>query len=290
MAKKVKSVEISEQTVTIQRLQRGLTTLHWLGRSPLVMNRMAAKAKQQLLLPPQRQNRRARELVLKHDPVAEFRDCVYRCRDDHAPTYLHAPEGAIKRALANSALDTPGATKAEVGRLVKIIDSTVHVYGRPYLFMRVVRNAGPSKTPDIRTRAIIPQWALKVTIQYIRTLIREQDIVNLGSNAGDIIGIGDGRTEKGYFDFGSWELVSADDPRWKAVVANGSRKVQLAAMQKWEAYDEETEELMAWYQQEIIQREQQGEQEKIEKAAKAAAKAEKAAHTDNGGRRRAPRI
>ena len=41
-----------------------------------------------------------------------------------------------------------------------------------------------TKTPNIRTRAKFPRWACEITVQYVRTLIREQDIVNLMAAAG----------------------------------------------------------------------------------------------------------
>lgn len=244
-----------EGHITIQRLERAHITMYLLGTTALVMNRMAAKAKQQLLYPRKPMNKAEKETVIKHNPVEEFRDSIYKCRDENAPTYVHVPNGALKKALASAALDTPGATKAETGRLVKVVDETVHLYGKPFLYMAPVRMAGISKTPDIRTRAIFPRWALKVTFRYMRQKIREQDIVNLTANAGDITGIGDGRTEKGTFDFGSWEIVNADNKEWNDIVQNEGRKVQLAAMQRADCFDEESEELLAWYKSEFLRRE-----------------------------------
>ena len=233
MASKSKTTTTKEvQIAAIQRLERATVQICVLGTSPLVMNRMPAKAKQQLLLPRRTLNKAAREQVLKHDPVAEYRDSIYRCREERAPTLIHIPNGAFKKAMAQAAIDTPGATKAETGRLVKVLDETVFLYGKPFLYMDVVRMAGFSKAPDIRTRAMFPKWACRLTVQYIRTRIREQDIANLMGNAGDITGIGDGRTEKGTFDYGSWELVDADDKQWLEIVKTQGRKVQLAAMEK----------------------------------------------------------
>jgi len=243
--------------IEIQRLERAQARVFLLGTTPLLMNRMAAKAKQQLLVPPRTLNKAARASQLKHDPPAEYRDSVYMCRDDKAPTAVHIPNNAIKKSMASASLDTPGATKAETGRLVKVLDGTVHIYGKPYLHMSVVRQAGPAKTPDIRTRAIFPEWCCSVSIQYIRQRIRENDILNLVGNAGDVAGVGDGRTEKGTFDFGSWEIVAHDDPRWQKIARTQGRKVQLAALEKIECFDEDSEELLAWYQEEIRRREQE---------------------------------
>ena len=251
-----------EQFVTIQRLERGRTTVFLLSTSALVMNRMAEKARQQLLLPSRRTNQATRDRVLKHNPHEEFRNSVYRCRDLDAPTAFHFPHGAFKKAMASASIDTEGATKAETGRLVKILDETVHVYGLPYLYMDVVRQAGIGRTPDIRTRAMFPAWACKLTVQYITTRIREVDIVNLLANAGDVCGIGDGRTEKGTFDYGSFELVNANDPRWLDIVNNQGRDAQLNAMEQEIPVNADTAELLSWYDGEIVRREKDRKPEK----------------------------
>lgn len=241
--------------IQINPLQRGTTTVLLLGTSPLVMNRMAKKAKEELLLPRRSLNKAARQQTLKHNPVEEYRDSVYRCRDADAPTLFHLPANAFKKATAQAAIDMEGATKAEVGRLLKIVDATVHLYGKPYLYMDVVRLAGFTKTPDIRTRAMFKEWACKMTIQFIRPKLREQDVANLFDAAGDIVGVGDGRTEKGTFNNGSWKLVNADDHDWQRIVRTQARKTQDAAMQKPESCDADTEELLAWYAAEMVRRE-----------------------------------
>src|SRR5262245_12142908 len=147
-----KGKEKDVQVIEIQRLETGTTELCLLGKN-LLMNRMPKKAWEQLLLPPRQVNRRARQATLKHNPPEEFRDAIYKCRDDKAPTYIHMPDGSIKRAISQAAIDIPGATKAEIGRLVQVITPTIHIWGRPYLHMGIVRMANVGRTPDVRTRA-----------------------------------------------------------------------------------------------------------------------------------------
>ena len=219
------------------------------------MNRMPKKAMEQLLLPPLTQNRASRQSVLKHDPVAEFRDSIYRCRDEKAPTLVHIPNNALKKAMAQAALDTPGATKAEIGRHVQVIDETVHIYGTPYLDMRIVRQAGINKTPDVRTRAVFKQWGGKVTVQYTRGIVRENFIAKLMANAGIITGIGDGRIEKGTFNFGGWDVVQKDHRTLADLMKHHGRKAQIAAMENPVASTQETEELLAWFETELVRRE-----------------------------------
>jgi hypothetical protein len=249
------SKRTEEKTITIQLLEQGTVEIYFVGKSWLFMNRMPKKAMEQLLLPPLSQNRASRQSVLKHDPVAEFRDSIYRNRDDNAPTLVHIPNNAFKKAMAQAALDTPGATKAEIGRHVQVIDETVHIYGTPYLDMRIVRQAGINKTPDVRTRAIFKSWGGKITVQYTRGIVRENFIANLMANAGIITGVGDGRIEKGTFAFGAWDVVHENDPRLLDLMKHHGRKAQLAAMQTPIAANEDTEELLAWFESELIRRE-----------------------------------
>jgi hypothetical protein len=251
------NTEQVERFVTIERLERAQIKLFLLGTTALVMNRMAAKARQQLLLPGRKKNQAEREQTQKHNPPFEFRDSIYRCQNDNSPTLVHMPNGAFKGAMETASLEIAGIAKTQVERLVKIIDQTVHIYGKPFLYMDVVRQAGISRTPDIRTRAMFPEWCCSITIQYIKNRIREQDIVNLVDAAGQIIGIGDGRNEKGAFDRGAWEIVNQNDPAWNRIAKNGGRKIQEAAMAQPEAVDNDSEELLAWYSSEIVRREKQ---------------------------------
>ena len=247
-------VYTEEKFMEIRRLQKSTLKLYFLGTTAMIMNRMSKKAREHLLLPPPRMNRTAREEVLKHDPPAEFMEAVYRCRDPGAPTYIHVPNGSFKKAMANAALRIPGATKTEIGQLVQIEDETIHLYGLPFLRMDIVRQAGISKTPDIRTRACFSNWAGSLTVRFISSLVREQDIVNLMDAAGSICGIGDGRTEKGTFTFGSFELVAANDKRWLEVVKKGGREAQYQMMTNPQAFDEDTEELLAYFHTEVVRR------------------------------------
>jgi hypothetical protein len=243
-----------QEAVEILRIEKAVATFFVLGTTPLYMNRMPKKAREYLLWPPRRQNRAALEAVQKHDPPAEYRDSIYRCREQNAPTLCHLPNNSFKKAMASAALDIPGASKAQVGRLVSVLNPTVFLWGRPFLDMKVVIQAGMSRAPDIRTRAIFPEWACKVDVAFIPRLIAEKDVLNLFAAAGMICGVGDGRPQKGSSDFGQWELVGKDDKRWHDIVNRQGRKMQQEAMNNPTGYDEETEELLSWYHTEVIRR------------------------------------
>src|SRR5262245_2020536 len=98
-----KATEKQEFIAEIKRLERATVEVYVLGQE-LCCNRMPKKAKETLLLPARMTNRRAREAVLKHNPPEEFRDSIYCCRDDKAPTFLHIPDNAFKKAMAQAAI------------------------------------------------------------------------------------------------------------------------------------------------------------------------------------------
>jgi len=243
-----------EQAVLdVPMLNREVAEFFLVGETPLIFNRMAEKAKRELLLPAGRKTNAQKATSLKHIPIEEYRASAYTLDDDTAPTLLAIPSPAIKKAMANAAVDIPGATKAGIGRLVRVHDFRIPVYGEPQIFTSVVRSADMKKTPDIRTRAIVPEWALAVTVSFVRPLINVQAIANLLAGAGELIGIGDFRQEKGAGDFGLFRVTTEDDPDFLRIRKQG-RSEQVAALETPEFYDSETEELLTWYDAEVAKR------------------------------------
>ena len=77
--------------------------------------------------------------------------------------------------------------------------------------MDIVRSADMNKTPDVRTRAYLPQWCAEVTVKYVVPTLSAHSIVSLLSNAGTIVGIGDFRQEKGRGSYGTFAVSGAED-------------------------------------------------------------------------------
>lgn len=245
----------NEINVEIAAIETRDITFNILGRTPLIFNRQSEKAKRQLMLPPLPQNKAQRTQTLKHDPIEEFRASPYLCkREPKAPTWLHLPSGMFKKSIAQAALDIPGASKAQIGRLVQLATESVYVWGIPYMRADMVRQAGIAKTPDVRFRACLPEWACQVTYTYISSIISPTSIANLVSAAGVICGIGDYRVEKGSGSYGQFRIVPEDDDDWHRIVANGGKAAQIAALEHPLFYDEETEELISWFDAEIDRR------------------------------------
>lgn len=240
--------------ISILKVTQDMLECFIVGNSPIILNAMSAKARQELLMPKGRKNAAEKASTLKHEPLQEFRSSMYFARDKEAPTRVVVKSTAFKNALRSAALDLPGSSKAQIGRLTYIMGDEVCIYGVPELLMSVTRSADIKRTPDVRTRAIMPQWAATFTIKYATPLLKEQVVVNLLAAAGMMQGIGDWRPEKGSGDYGQFEVVSMDDERYAHIVKNGGKKAQDAAIKEPVCYDSETEELLSWFDVEAKRR------------------------------------
>ena len=249
MATKKTATEISVLEIGTQKVDYCI-----IGQTPIILNRMTEKVKNELLLPKGRKTSAEKASSLKHDPVMEFRDSPHRLHDSKEPTLLAHLATAFKKAIANTATDIPGAKKSQMGRLMWVEGEKIPLYGIPKLHMSVTRSADISKTPDVRTRCIITEWAARITVTFTVPLLKEPVVSNLLAAAGQIQGVGDWRPEKGSGNFGQFRLVSPDDPEFKRIVKEGGRKEQEKAMNDAECYDIDTEELFSWFITEAKQR------------------------------------
>lgn len=245
----------TNETLQIDALKRGRITLRMIGTTPLYYNAMSAKAKRDLLIGGVKKTA-AEKREIKHNPEQEFRDSVYRL--PAGATLLGFPAPGVKGAMATAALETKSVTKTSVNRLIFMPEDKIKVWGRPYLKMDVVRSADMNKTPDIRTRAFLPEWCAEVDIAFVTPTLSVHAVVSLLSNAGVIVGIGDFRQEKGRGSFGTFsvhgeEMDAEMTAVWKAITKMG-RDVQMAALDEPECADDETRELMALLRQERIRR------------------------------------
>ena len=104
-----KKADQATTEVPVTPLKRASVCLRIVGRTPLFQNRMAAKARQQLLVGGQKKGR-ADRAAIKHDPLAEFRNSAEIILS--GPTTLGLRVVAVKAAMLTAALETPGLTRA----------------------------------------------------------------------------------------------------------------------------------------------------------------------------------
>ena len=248
MAKKETTEEI-----TIQPLRRGSVKLRIIGVTPLFQNRMANKAKQQLLVGGQKKGKADRAQI-KHDPLREFRDSAEIL--PNGPTALGLRVVAVKAAMCTAALETQGLTKTSAQRLLFMPGDFVPLFGTPQLRMDVVRSADINRTPDVRTRCFLPKWGAELEVQFITPQLSVASVVSLLCNAGILVGVGDYRQEKGKGSFGSFRVLGEgeEDSEWDELVEGHGREAQLAALNDPEFADQDTRDLMDFFASEVKRR------------------------------------
>jgi len=242
------------ETLSIEAAKQGDITLTLLGQTPLYYNAMSVKAKRSLLIGGGKKTA-AEKKDIKHNPEEEFRDSVYKMATGE--TLLCFPAPAIKGAMATAALETAGITKTSVQRLIFLPEEKIRVWGKPQLKMDVVRSADMNRTPDVRTRAFLPEWCAQVNIRFVTPTLSRNDIISLLINAGMLVGIGDFRQEKGRGSFGTFSVHPEDGGKEADIIneiKKQSRMVQTHAMEVPEMADLDTEELYEILQEERIKR------------------------------------
>lgn len=240
--------------VNILEVARGHMEFCILGTSPLIMNRMSQKVWFELLAPKGKKTAADKAANVKHDPIREFRDAPYIMPNEKSPAMLALLVTAFKRAMATAAMDLPGASKTQIGRLIYMPGEYQEVFGIPRVFMAVTRSSDIKRTPDVRTRAILPEWACRIAVTFTKPLLKEQAVANLLAAAGMSSGVGDWRQEKGSGSYGSFKIVAEDDPDFKRIVKTQGRVAQKEALEFPEAYNEETAQMLSWFQAEMKHR------------------------------------
>jgi hypothetical protein len=244
------------EAIEIEPLRVGSMQVWIKGSTPLICNRMAAKGAREILFPSGPKGTAEKQQTLKHDPLAEYRNSMSVRPGTKGATRIVFPAPAVKGAMATAALETRGTNKTQIGRLVWVEGYSVDVFGVPALFMAIVRNADKNRTPDVRTRAILPEWAIQVNIKFVRPQLSEKAILQLLANGGLIVGVGDFRQEKGKGSFG--QFCIATEAECKSIVKAGGMKAQDAAIKEPAYFDSDTAELMGWFLEEIKNRGKQG--------------------------------
>jgi len=250
MATKAKPTE----TYSIPQLQRSTAEFFILGESGLYFNSMAAKAMRDLLAPTKKATVSERSMRPKHQPRIEFESSVYRITHQKSPTMLGFPASGFKGAMATAALATAGINKTDVQKHLYVKGELIPIFGDPFLRMDVVRSADMNKTPDVRTRAFMPEWAARVTISFTMPNFTAEGVANLLSNAGQIAGIGDFRQEKGRGNFGRWKLTGQTDKEYVRITELYNSKTQEDAIKAARPWDDMTDELLQYWDEQYESR------------------------------------
>ena len=206
MAKKA-----GDDAIQVDSIKTAEITVRVKGLTPLICHRMGAKAKH-ILLVGGRKKTAADKLNLKHNPNEEFRDSIHHFGDRHDETAIFFPAMGMKAAMATAALELSGIKKTSVQRLVYFPDEWLPIFGHPQLRMDVVRSSDINRTPDIRTRAVLPQWWTEFNVVYCTPQLTQKSVLSLIHNAGLIVGLGDYRQERGKGNFGTFAITKDEIP------------------------------------------------------------------------------
>lgn len=239
------------KVVDVLLVHQGRVSFYVVGTEGIILNTFSNKAKHELLAPGMKMNAATKASRPKHEVLEEFRSSAHQLKE--GPTLLAIQSGAFKKAMSSAALDLPDVQKSKIGRLTYVEGQYIHIYGTPKLMMSMVRSADMNRTPDVRTRCIVPKWCAKISITYVTPLLKEQSVINLLAAAGLFIGVGDWRPEKGSANYGTFRMAQPNDKELAEILKQG-RKQQVAGMAKADPYNAETAELLTWWTAEIKRR------------------------------------
>jgi len=249
-----KKTTVKEMGLSIESLQQTEVSFKIIGTAPLIYNSMSLKAQKTLLMGAAKKTA-AEKKEIKHNPEEEFVDSCYI--NGTNGSYLSFPSTGIKRGMATAALETAGVTKASINRGIYVVGEHINVWGKPYMNMSVVRSSDINRTPDIRTRAKLPNWCTEVTIRYINPTFSQLDITALLVNAGTLCGLGDWRIEKGG-PMGGYRIVQTKDDQkiFDRLVKEEGATCQKLALEnpEIEAHDNMSHELYEAITQERLKR------------------------------------
>ena len=243
------------ETTVIHTLKQGKLKIRLIGQTPMYFNSMSAKAMRDLLVGGGRKTA-AEKKEIKHNPEQEFAESMHT--QSKGKTLLCFPAAGVKVSMATAALETPGVKATNVKRGIFLPQTNINIWGKPYLKIDVVRSADMNRTPDMRTRAFLPNWCADIEVRYVTPTFGKQSILSMMHNAGMMIGLGDFRQEKGRGAFGTFSVATEQSmgeyqELWDDLMKEG-REVQELARDNPECWDEQTAELMQFLQEERLRR------------------------------------
>ncbi len=197
--------------IHLKRLDLQSIKLRLVGTAPLICHAWSAKAKRQML---EKQMKKASSGKTAKDPVADFRESLYRLPDGKGFGF---PAIAFKAAAVDAA-NIVELKKTEMrgcfhllGELVKIeapeLKAPLTECDAEYWdAITAEREHGASMrsdmvrigmgVADIRFRAQFVKWSVELTLQFNKAAISAEQLVNLFNVAGFAVGVGEHRPQR----------------------------------------------------------------------------------------------
>ena len=240
----------TDTEIIISKLKIGKADIWIKGLTPFLCSAVSSKTIDSLLSPKDRKSAASKAQNLKHKMYDEFVDSMYQAREEDGnldKTRILGKAAMFKASMATAALEIPGAKKTQIGRLVQVLGDYVEIYGVPCMHLSVVRNSGMDRTMDVHPKALIKDWCCKITVTFTMPTVSMNTVYGLLETAGQIIGVGDFRPEKGKGTFGMFTTCEESDV--KDIIKNGGLKAQDAAIKTPMFYDRETEQIYKLHQE-----------------------------------------
>ena len=242
----------STDTVHVQRIASKAYAITIIGMTGLYLHKMSQKAQRDLLLGGKKKSA-AEKQTIKHDPIQEFRNSMYFSRDLSPDAAVVFPAMAIKRAMRTIAVEIDGVKGTQIDRLIYMPEEHIKLIGTPILRMDVTRSSDIGRTPDVRTRAYMPAWGARFTLHAAHPQFSQATIQALLANAGQFIGIGDNRQERGKGSFGTF-VVTEEFPDTLSVKGNKDRQIKAFENPTVDELHGDTSALFALWGEEVRQR------------------------------------
>ena len=206
MAPKAKAADNGE--IVIPKPQIGILTIGITGTSPLIMHAWSEKARKMILdkqmgLPvPKKQPK---------NPEEDFNGARYVSGEG----WDGIPATAFKAAMVGACrmVDSLNMTQAKRMFFVEADDPAtglVRIYGEPEMREDMVRLE--TGVADIRFRPQYWPWRCNVTVRFLSSIIRTEQVINLISLAGLTEGVGEWRPsapKSATGTYGLWEVEGA---------------------------------------------------------------------------------
>lgn len=200
--------------ITISKIGTETLAVPIIGTSPLIVHNFGDKSRRQML--DSQQGRKAPKE--NRDPEAEYQASFYRLppAEDAAERYGF-PVTAFKAATTGAArfygkdVSMTGLRQFLFfhGELSPLdAQQLVEISGKPEMREDVVRLGGPSRSADLRFRAMFRDWTTTLAITFVTSSLSRDSVLSLVDAGGLGIGVGEWRPEK-RGEFGTYKIDPA---------------------------------------------------------------------------------
>jgi len=194
-----RSEEMKAQQIEIPILKEQMLRIKIEGTTPLVVNKNHFT-----VTDPEGEGKKARK---ERNPEREFHDSIHWIDESKGTSGFPARGFKAACVSAGSILNAKDYKKNKVRAAFFIPADLIEIKGEPKMRRDVVRLRG--LTPDKRFRAEYWPWKANIEILFAESILSIPQIMQLFTEAGSRVGVGEDRPEKG----GSWgrfKVMSAE--------------------------------------------------------------------------------